>query len=182
MSDIVYDNYEAVKGRIAEYREQLDTLYTYLNNNHPAIYVANADKKQYWFLAVEQVSKISDAGGTYCISINGRGIRVYFKNAVEPSIFTASNTHLMGDGKPGDSGDLTHEGCGSLIRCEIFGNLQAEFAPDKISFSDLMRNSTINDADDFLIGVLPSSHFIGNFAKAASGLLSLCPYNIGPSY
>lgn len=181
MSDAIYDSYENVKGSIAEYRECLNALYTYLNDNHPAIYVANADKKQYWFLAVEQVSKISDIGGTYCISINGRGIRVYFKNAVEPSTFTASNTHLMSDNKPAGSGDLIHGGCGSLTRCEIFGALQGTVA-DKISFSDLMRNSTINDADDFLIGELPSSHFIGNFAKAASSLLSSCPYNIGPSY
>ena len=182
MSDIVHDNYEAVKGSITEYREQLDTLYTYLYNNHPAIYVANADLKQYWFLAVEQVSKINDRGGTYCISINGRGIRVYFKNAVNPSVFT-SNAYLTGENRPMMLADLTEGGCGSLIRCEIFGNLQTEFAPDKISFSDLMRNSTINDTDDFLIGELPHSCFIGNFAKAASNyLLSLCPYNIGPSY
>ena len=182
MFDAIYDSYENVKGSIAEYRECLNALYTYLYNNHPAIYVANADLKQYWFLSVEQVSKINDRSGAYCISINGRGIRVYFKNAVSPSEFT-SNAYLTGEDKPMMLADLTEGGCGSLIRCEIFGNLQAEFAPDKISFSDLMRNSTINDTDDFLIGELPNSHFIGNFAKAASNyLLSLCPYNIGPSY
>lgn len=179
-SSPTYTRYQAVIDRIGIYRQKLDNLFTFFNNQHPVIYVAAANKKQYWFMKVETVSKNLENGGTYSLSISGRGVRAVFSQPVDPVYFTDSQyTYMVGENRPHNPNAFTHTSpTDTLTRCEIYGRINSNITPDKISFSDIMRNSTVVDLDDYLIGLLPYSHFVGNFAAAALGLLDFDPYDI----
>lgn len=174
MEDNVYDLYDSVKSSVSDFMESLSLMHTNFVNEHPTIYVASKDLKQYWFLQVEESTLISDSfNDAYAVSVRGRGVRVYLSSPVSPSQIMDDTTHLTGSNKPSSYGDIANS-CfaNTLIRYEVFGHISASITPSRISISDVIRNATSADLDDYLIDTIPNPEFVGNFAKYASWLLN----------
>lgn len=168
----VYALYESLKTEVHAFKDSLSSLHYYFSSDHPVIYVATNDLKQYWFLQVEESTLSQDGTGSYGVAIKGRGVRVYLNAPVSP-LTLLSDSYLMGENKPSSAGDFAHCCLSSaLIRYEVFGHINASVTPSKISISDVIRNATGPDIDDYLLGELPHPNFVGNFAKYASWLLN----------
>lgn len=170
----VYDLYETVKQSVEDFKESLSYMHTYFVENHPTIYVAAKDLKQYWFLQVEESTLLQDSYlDNYAVSVKGRGVRVYLSSPVTPNQIIDDTAHLTGTNKPSSYGDIANS-CfaNTLIRYEVFGHIGANITPSRISISDVIRNATSASLDDYLVDVIESSSFIGNFAKYASWLLN----------
>lgn len=185
----IYNEYNDVKDKVDGFRNalsglrhQLTTLY---NDQLPVLYIATADKKQFWFIQCETVTLNNDTAGPYSISVLGCGVRAYFANEVDMSTGADSFPTLLETYANPSSADyksywpslgshIAHvSGMGSLTRYEVFGRLHVNITPQKMSISDIIRNNTIGDVDDYLIGQIKNPHFVGNFARTASRILDI---------
>lgn len=191
----IYTEYNDVKDKVNTFRNSLNNLYTSLttlyNDQLPVLYIATADKKQFWFIQCETVTLNNDADGHYSISISGCGVRAYFASEVDMSAGANSfptvlaqkadpSSSLYDSAWPNMSSDFAHCGMGNLTRYEVFGQLNVNYSPQRMSISDMIRNNTIGNTDDFLIGHIKNPHFVGNFAKTASHILDMA--QLGPNY
>ena len=187
----IYNDYNNVKSKVVVFRNTLIDLYgqltTLYNDQLPVLYIATADKKQFWFIQCETVTLNNDTTpGPYSISVLGCGVRAYFANEVDMStdagsfpwaLETYANPSDTANYRPywpSSGQDFVHiSGMGSLTRYEVFGHLLTNITPQKMSVSDIIRNNTIGDVDDYLIGQIKNPHFVGNFARTASLILEL---------
>lgn len=175
----LYDLYYDVQNAASNYRGSIEALQAALNAEHPVLYIATADMKQYWFMKIETATLQSDTNGAYAISVSGRGIRVYLTSPVSPTNLLNDTTRLIGERLPGSSVDIVHSVLNNCIqRYEVFGCSTMNITPARIIISDLLRTSTVTDVDDYLLGVMPYSNFVGNFAKYASFIVD-CDYSAG---
>ena len=177
--------YNDVATNAGVFRNALVNLHSVLSTEAPVLYIVTTDKKQFWFIECEDVSLNTDGVGPYSISIKGRGVRAYFSEAVDMGFFVnAIDTKANPSNDeyvptfPKTNNDMLDMGMGSLTRYEVFGAL-LNYTPQKMSISDLIRNNTVGDSDDYLIGKIANKHFVGNFAKTASYIVGS---NLEPVY
>lgn len=181
----IYSEYEDVKSRIDAFRSSLVQLHRKLSQPYdgrlPVVYVATSGKNQIWFIQCETVSLNTDTSGTYSISILGCGVRAYFAGAVDmtntvgfPAKLETYANPEHSDYKahwPSSNADLIQAGLQSLTRYEVFGRLCANVTSQRISITDIIRNNTVGDMNDCLLGQIKNPHFVGNFARTASYIL-----------
>lgn len=166
----IHTLYTYVKQDVATFQQKLTLVKQELDSTAPVIYVTTKDMKQYWFMKVESSMLLSDGAGPHTISVTGRGIRIYLTQAVDPSILL-SDSNLIGNNRPLNFSAVQSSCLNSINRYEVFGNCAVGITQSKISISDIFRNVTSAAIDDYLLGVMPYSHFVGNLAACCAKIV-----------
>ena len=151
-----------------------------LNQNHDILYIVDRDLMHYWFIRAEENTLLTDADemgmgfmlkGPYAIKVAGPGVRVYLDSPLPVNIFLNDNI-VKQAGHPASFSELQNSCFGDkLNRYEVFGRISTTISQQRMIISDIIRNDTTADTDDYYLGVLPNSNFVGNFIKYAANIV-----------